>query len=101
MSAVQESFSEAQAVLIRLGKELLAEQERVRKLEQENEALREQFASMKKERDEFHKSICWLMSRDEKMVSEGEWVKSYEEAQKNPASFEELVRELEESTVER
>jgi chromosome segregation ATPase len=98
MSAVHDSFTQLEAAVITLRNDLATEQERVRKLEQENEELRKQFFAIKKERDEFHKSICWLMNRDEKLEDVETWEKTIEEALLNPSGLsdlEDLIRELE------
>ncbi len=97
MSAVQDSFTQLEAAMAKLRNDLATEQDRVRKLEQENEDLRKQFLEVKKERDEFHKSICWLVSRDDKIEDEETWVRTLEETRRNPGGLTNLIRELEDT----
>lgn len=69
--------------------------QRIRELEAENQRLRSDYSALKIDRDQLHKSICWLMDKDLKLDDEQEWQRAIEEAQRNPCDLSDLIRELE------
>ena len=97
MTQVPDLLHDIVAACERLRQELEAQQARMETLERENEELRKQFLAVKQERDEFHQSICWLMTRDERPGDEEGWRKTIEEAGRNPGDLNEIIRELEDA----